>query len=148
MAKKRKGKSRQRRPSRSSRSSSRRSSRLNVNKSLRALRIADILVSIAIIFTLINALLVLILPNLAVEAAANYGINSTTSSWMTLGVAWIFLALFAHWANKVVKATLDRRPMWGLLILGLLLGITARIESALLLVVASLTYLVKTRKRR
>jgi len=150
MARKRKAKGRARRSKPSRARTAKRTSQRDqkATKGFRALRIADVLISIAVAFTLINAVLVLIFPGLAIEAAANYGYNTTTSSWISLAVAWIFLVLFIHWTNKTIKATSSRRAMWGLFILGLLLGVTTRIESAVLVLAASLTYLVKTRKRR
>ena len=116
----------------------------------RALRIADILVSIAIAFTLVNAVLVLFYADKAVEAAANLGYQTTVATWQLLGVSWIFLSLFAYIANRITRVSMHRPTMWGLLIIGVVLGIISwrlpPMVSAVLIIISALVYISKSRK--
>ncbi len=112
----------------------------------KAFRVADILVTIAIAFTLINAVLILFYADRAVEAAANLGLQTTTMNWQYLGVSWLFLALIAYITNRITRTSMYRHTMWGLLLVGILLGVTGRIESAVLIVIAALIYILKSMK--
>lgn len=118
---------------------------------LRSLRIADTLVIIAIAFTLINAILILAFPDSAVTQSLNkYGSVTDRATWQLLGVAWIFLSLFAYIANRITKVIMHKPTMWGLLLIGILLGFASwgfpPLVSALLIVVSALIYISKSRK--
>lgn len=114
-----------------------------------AYRVADVFVGIAVLFTLIQAVLVLISPSRIVQIAVERGGPAwalTTSGWITIAIAWIFLAIFARVANKIVKGAMTRKTMWGLFIIGLLMVIIANPISGVLVLIAAIIYLAKASK--
>lgn len=113
-----------------------------------ALRVADVFVGIAIFFMLFNAALAFIYTPVILQKAADLGVEMTAGNWYALGAAWILLAIFVYGSNKLVKKKLDKHQMWGLLVLGILTGMTFRLVSAALIVIAAIIYLVKAKKRR
>lgn len=113
-----------------------------------ASRDADILVKIAIVFTLINSAIVLSFLDKVVETAKGFGIATTPSNWILLSVAWIFLSFFAYIANSMTRSTNKTRPMWGLLLVGVLFLVTGRVESAILVGIAALLYLYRDKSKR
>lgn len=120
------------------------------SSNVKAYRIADMLVSIAIAFTLINAVLVILFPGSAVNASSQLNVITTAASWQYLGVAWIFLAFFAYITNRITRVSMKGHTMWGLLIIGIVLGAISMGQpvmlSAVLMIISALTYILKSRK--
>jgi|GEM_PF-6162068 len=117
-------------------------------KAIRAFSIADVLVIIGLVFVGLNALLVFIFMNTILESLAVAGITMGSGALIALAVIWIFIGLLVFLTNSAIKRSLSRRQMWGLLILSILLGLFGRVESGILVFIASIIYLVKTRKKR
>ena len=105
--------------------------------------LADVLVVIAACFLVINAAIVFIFPNMLVKTAMSFGVETTNGNWMLLGSAWLFLAFFAYLANRMVKVTMKKANMWALLLVGLLVLLSGRLESALLIIISSILYMKK-----
>ncbi len=120
-----------------------------VNKGWLAGRDADLLVKIAIVFTVLMSLLTFAFLDQVVETAATeFGLETTPGNWILLAVAWLFLALFAHVANKMSMKATNKRPMWGLLLVAVLFLITSRVESAVLVGIAAILYLYRAGKSK
>ena len=113
-----------------------------------ALRVADVFVGIAIFFMLLNAALAFIYTPGIVQKAAEIGVEVTAGNLYAFGAAWILLAIFVYGSNNLVKKRFDKHQMWGLLVLGILTGITLRFVSAALIIIAAIIYIVKAKKRR
>lgn len=103
-------------------------------------RDADFLVKIAIVFTVIISVLTLIFLNSVIETVALAGLKTTADNWIILTISWLFLALFARYANSLCADAKNTKPLWGLFIIGLLFAATGRIESGILVVLASILY--------
>lgn len=152
MPKKRKSVRKASRPKTARRSQSVKSARFAKNPfaNTRAFQIANNLVLVAVLFILVNAVLVFVFPDIPVKNAAAAGIEMSKTTWIAMAVIWVLLAALVYLDNKMVQVFGDKHQMWGLLILGVLMGLAfGRIDygiSAMLVVLASLTYMVASRK--
>ena len=117
----------------------------------RPFKIADVLVSTAIWFLLIVSILSIIFANVTVDKVAELGISIEASSIYLTVLLWLILASLAYASNKLVKANFDKHQMWGLLIVGILMALSAFISPtivispATLIMIAALIYLVKSK---
>lgn len=114
----------------------------------KAFYVADILATIAVFFLILNAALVFIFADKIVSIAMTYGgISTEKSTWLLLGTSWLFLALFTYMINRYVKYTAHKASMWFLLLLGIATLPAGRLESAVLIIVSAVIYLMNSKRK-
>ena len=110
-------------------------------------KIADILVKISLFFLILNSILLIFLRDSIIEALNKANIEATISSIALLGLLWLMIAFFAWAINRSIKEKLSRVSMWELFILSIVTFFSGRMESGVLMFIASIIYLVKTKKK-
>ncbi len=114
-----------------------------------AIKIADLLVSIGVLFALVNVAIILFGAKTITQNLAVQGILTSTGNWVALSIALLFLTYLVYTVNRMIRVTMSKRLMWGLLFLGVLMalgvyfGPPILVFPAALIIIAALTYLLK-----
>ena len=116
------------------------------SKKLDFSKVASALVYISLFFLTINAIIIIFMRDTVLESLSNAGITATASALAFMGLLWLMLAFFAWSLNRNIKEKMKRSSMWELLILSVITLISGRFESGILILIASVIYLVKSKK--
>ena len=109
-------------------------------------RAANVFSLVAICLLIINAITLIFLKDVVMKALNDAGTAISSSQLALMGLMWILIAFFAWSINRTIKEKQSKVAMWELFILSIVTLLTGRIESGLLLLVASVIYLVKAKK--
>jgi len=120
---------------------------VRVQKKTNFPRVANMLVNISLFLLVLNAMIVILFKDSVLEALKQTGVEATASSLVLLGILWLMISFFAWSINKSIKEIRGRPQMWELLILSVITFFSGRMESGVLLLIASIVYLAKTRKK-
>ena len=115
---------------------------------------ANVLVIITIIILILNGILAIALSDWIIQqieaAALKFTINK--GALITYGITWLILAVLVFISNNKIRANImqkkleDQSWMWFLLVVSIVTIFVGRLESGILLLIASIIYLVKAKK--
>jgi len=111
-------------------------------------RVANILVGLAIAILAVNAIAMIFLKDQVLQALKDAGFAISQSSLALMGLMWVLIALFAWSINRTIKEKPNKTSMWELFILSIVCIFSGRLESGILILIASVIYLVKAKKRK
>jgi len=106
---------------------------------------ANVLVIAAIALLLINSIMLVLLREQVMQEINASGVQVTPSSLALMGLMWLIIAFFSWSLNRTIKEKESRIAMWELFILSFVALLSGRLESGVLLLIASVIYLVKTK---
>ena len=109
-------------------------------------KIASSLVYIALFFLTVNSIIIIFMRDTILQSLNNAGITASASLLAFMGLLWLMLAFFAWSLNRNIRENMKRSSMWELLILSVITLISGRFESGILILIASVIYLVKSKK--
>jgi len=125
----------------------RRSARVSKARFMPYSKTANFLAILAIILLVLNAITLVFLKDMVLKALSAAGMPITTSSLALMGLMWLLVAFFAWSINRTVKEKQSRVAMWELFILSIVAMLSGRLESGALLMIASIVYLVKAKRK-
>ena len=125
----------------------RRSKRVSKVKFMPYSKIANFLTVLAIVLLIVNAATLIFLKDRVIIALSAAGMPISTSSLALMGLMWLLVAFFAWSINRTIKEKQSKIAMWELFILSIVAMLSGRLESGLLLMIASIVYLVKAKKK-
>ena len=108
---------------------------------------ANILALIAVCLLVINSILLIFLKDRVISALSAAGIASSSSQLAIMGLMWLLIAFFAWSINRTIKEKQMKVSMWELFILSIVTMLSGRLESGVFLLIASIIYLVKAKKK-
>lgn len=108
---------------------------------------ANFLTILAIILLVVNAITLIFLKDMVLKALSDAGMPIATSSLALMGLMWLLVAFFAWSINRTIKEKQSNVAMWELFILSIVAMLSGRLESGALLMIASIVYLVKAKKK-
>jgi len=110
---------------------------------------ANILAWLGVFFLVVNSIALIFMRNQVIQALGDAGISVTQSGLALLGLLWLLIAFFAWSINRTIKEKEGKAKvsMWELFVLAIVCILSGRIESGVLLLIASIIYLVKARKK-
>lgn len=111
-------------------------------------RAANVLALLAVLFLVLNSISLIFLKDTVIRALKDTGVVISQSELALLGLLWILMAFFAWSINRTVKEKQSKVSMWELFILSIICILSGRLESGVLLLIASVIYLVKAKKKR
>ena len=108
---------------------------------------ANVFVLIAICLLIINAVTLIFLKDTVIKALGDAGTVISSSQLALMGLVWLLVAFFAWSINRTIKEKQSKVSMWELFIISIVALLSGRIESGVLLMIASIIYLVKAKKK-
>ena len=108
---------------------------------------ANVLVMLAVCLLIINSIALIFLKDTVIKALSSAGTAISSSSLALMGLMWLLIAFFAWSINRTIKEKQSKISMWELFILSIVALLSGRLESGLLLLIASIVYLVKAKKK-
>jgi len=110
---------------------------------------ANILLIIGLVILAANGILILVMQSWIIDTMkATLGSSISPVLLTTLGVIWLILALLAGTANFRINKTASREWSWFLFVLAIIILISGRIESGILILLSSIIYLSKTKTEK
>ncbi|MBU2522778.1 MAG: hypothetical protein KKE23_00620 [Nanoarchaeota archaeon] len=107
---------------------------------------ANVLSIISVFILIINAFALIFFKEAILETLSEMGTVLSSSYLALIGLIWLLIAFFAWSINRTIKEKQSKVAMWELFILSIVTFLTGRIESGVLLLIASVIYLVKAKK--
>lgn len=117
-------------------------------KFLKYSKTANMLVYISIFFLVLNSVLLIFLKGEVLTALKSTGIEATPSSLALLGLIWLLMAFFSWSINRTIKEKQNKTSMWELFIISFIVFFSGRMEAGILMLIASIIYLVKAKKKK
>ena len=115
---------------------------------------ANVIVIITIALLILNGILAIVLSDWIIQQieAAALTVTISKSALLTYGITWLIISVLACITNNKIRANFkanqleDQSWMWFLLVISVVTVFLGRLESGILLMIASLMYLIKARK--
>jgi len=114
---------------------------------------AHVLVIIALVILVLNGIISTFFTDWLINMAeSSLGVTVNKSAVITYGITWFLLAIFALIANNKIRENFkakqleDQSWIWFLLVISIVTIFIGRIDSGILLMIASIVYLAKVRK--
>lgn len=122
--------------------------RIMREKRPKVLKAANVLVMIAICILVLNAIFIVVLKDTLIKEFDKIGFKTSSSSLILMGIMWLLISFFAWSINKTIKEKSSRVSMWELFILSFVALLSGRLDSGILMLIASVIYLVKAGKKK
>ena len=113
---------------------------------------ANICVILAMALLVLNGILSITMSDWITSQAQTLNIALSKSTLITLGINWLILFVIVYIINNKIRKNItehqimDRSWMWFLLIVSIVTVFLGRLDAGILLLVASVIYLVKSKK--
>ena len=107
---------------------------------------ANVLSMISIFILIINSFALIFFKDTILNTLSEMGTVLSSSYLALIGLIWLLIAFFAWSINRTIKEKQSKVAMWELFILSIVALLSGRIESGVLLMIASIIYLVKAKK--
>lgn len=107
---------------------------------------ANVLSIISVFILIINSFALIFFKDTILNTLSEMGTALSSSYLALIGLIWLLIAFFAWSINRTIKEKQSKVAMWELFILSIVAFMSGRVESGVLLMIASIIYLVKAKK--